>query len=197
MNRATIVAMMLIGIGNFLSAQNEETRKVDYSKIGNKLICPVTGEEFYMTDKTPSTNYNGRIFFFCCPACVEKFQEETEKYLKSNKKSDCHIHKHMNKKDFHKSSVKSFSFQEISKHNKKGDCWLIVDSKVYNVSDFTYKHNRDILSGCGKDATRLFKTRIADDGKKIGSGMPHSENARKMLEKFYIGELDQNSISFK
>ncbi|MEF3279570.1 MAG: YHS domain-containing protein [Elusimicrobiota bacterium] len=197
---ATIVALIGLGI---LFAQNETSKEDNkYLEIGNELICPVMGERFTITDKTPSFKYKEKIYFFCCPECVEKFKKEPEKYLKPAKnKVGKHNHVHTEgkmcvyceeeKKDSKNSQVKSFNIEEIAKHNKKGDCWLVIDSKVYDVSDFTYKHNENILLGCGKDATRLFKTRTTDDNKKIGSGMPHSENARKLLDKFYIGNLNK------
>jgi cytochrome b involved in lipid metabolism len=88
--------------------------------------------------------------------------------------------------------IKKYSMEEIAKHNKKEDCWLLINKKVYDVSAFIAagKHPPAILMGCGKDATRLFETRTSETGEKIGSGKPHSENARKLLEQYYIGELE-------
>jgi YHS domain-containing protein len=42
--------------------------------------------EFIPTDKSPKTEYKGKTYYFCCPDCVEKFNKEPEKYLKSMKK---------------------------------------------------------------------------------------------------------------
>ena len=30
-----------------------------------------------------------------------------------------------------------FTIEEVLKHNKNGDAWLIIDRKVYDVSDWT------------------------------------------------------------
>ena len=88
--------------------------------------------------------------------------------------------------------IKKYSMEEIAKHNKKEDCWLLINKKVYDVSAFIAvgKHPPAILMGCGKNATRLFETRTSETGEKIGSGKPHSENARKLLEQYYLGELE-------
>jgi cytochrome b involved in lipid metabolism len=66
----------------------------------------------------------------------------------------------------------------VSKHNKKEDCWLVINNKVYDVSEFSKKHNENILLGCGKDAIKLFETRTDEKGNKIGSGRPPSEKAK-------------------
>ena len=40
--------------------------------------CPVTGEPI---NKQVFTDYKGRRVYFCCPACVEPFKKDPEKYL--------------------------------------------------------------------------------------------------------------------
>jgi len=48
--------------------------------VGNK-ICPVSGEK--IDEKLKATyEYEGKIYNFCCPACVEEFKKEPEKYIK-------------------------------------------------------------------------------------------------------------------
>lgn len=51
-----------------------------------------------------------------------------------------------------------YTLEEISKHNSKNDCWMVIDNNVYNVSSFVDKHpgGDKILQGCGKDATEMF-----------------------------------------
>lgn len=86
-----------------------------------------------------------------------------------------------------KPKMASYTLEEVSKHNSKGDCWFVVEGKVYNVTDFiaSGRHpGRDtILEGCGKDATELFNSR------PMGSGTPHSDRAKKTLSGFEIGVL--------
>ena len=78
-----------------------------------------------------------------------------------------------------------YTLEEISEHNTKNDCWLLIDNKVYDVSTFiTFHPGGDaILLCCGTDATELFKTR------PMGSNTPHSENAITKRDTFYIGNL--------
>ncbi len=89
------------------------------------------------------------------------------------------------------SAVKSFTMEEVSLHNKKSDCWLVIDNKVYDVTSFIAlgNHPPQIEMGCGKDATKLFKLRMTEEGEKIGSGKPHSSQAESLRQNYYIGDL--------
>ncbi len=53
--------------------------------IGNK-VCPVSGEKISDIIKSgmkPATyEYKGKIYTFCCAACIEDFKKEPEKYIK-------------------------------------------------------------------------------------------------------------------
>ncbi|KAF5346943.1 hypothetical protein D9758_010143 [Tetrapyrgos nigripes] len=56
---------------------------------------------------------------------------------------------------------KQFTFEQVAKHNKSGDLWIIVDSKVYDLSWFADLHpggpNVLFAEGvAGKDATNVF-----------------------------------------
>ncbi|MFS8159319.1 MAG: cytochrome b5 domain-containing protein [Candidatus Roizmanbacteria bacterium] len=86
---------------------------------------------------------------------------------------------------------------EISKHSNSSDCWIIIENKVYSVSDFLSHHPGGgglISPYCGKDATQPFLT-------KDGRGS-HSAEAFRLLGLIYIGDVngkvvrqpDQNSI---
>lgn len=53
------------------------------------------------------------------------------------------------------------SLAEISKHNHKDDCWVIIHGNVYNVTEFLKVHPggaKIILRFAGKDATKKFDT---------------------------------------
>lgn len=80
---------------------------------------------------------------------------------------------------------KAYSGQEVAAHNKQGDCWLVLHGKVYDITKFIPFHpgGNAILQGCGKDATTLFETRT------MGSGTPHSSDARDMADRYYAGKL--------
>jgi cytochrome b involved in lipid metabolism len=87
--------------------------------------------------------------------------------------------------------AKTFSADEVAQHSSESDCWLIIDKKVYNVTSFISVHpgSKEILRGCGKDATSLFEQRTDSNGQPVGSGQPHSDNARQILQELYIGDL--------
>ncbi|OWZ44500.1 L-mandelate dehydrogenase [Cryptococcus neoformans Tu259-1] len=58
------------------------------------------------------------------------------------------------------SGQKLVSFEEVQKHNKRDDCWVIIDGKIYDVTDFLENHPGGaeiIIANAGKDATKIFK----------------------------------------
>ena len=58
-------------------------------------------------------------------------------------------------------STKEYTQEEIALHNKDGDCWLVIDGKVIDVSSYMADHpsGSDILkdeSGTGIDVKNSF-----------------------------------------
>ncbi|KAJ7762741.1 acyl-CoA dehydrogenase/oxidase [Mycena maculata] len=58
-------------------------------------------------------------------------------------------------------AAKEYTEEEVDKHNKEGDLWVIIDAKVYNLSRFADLHpgGSNVLfaeSVAGKDATQVF-----------------------------------------
>lgn len=82
---------------------------------------------------------------------------------------------------------KEIALDEVAEHATKDDCWMVIEGKVYDTTEFisSGKHpgGSAILQGCGKDATSLFNTR------PMGSKTPHTPTARSFLPKFQIGVL--------
>lgn len=77
---------------------------------------------------------------------------------------------------------KLFTLEEIKKHNTEKDCWIIVNDRVYDCTEYLDLHPGGIESitmNGGADATEDFVA-------------IHSTKATKMLEKFYIGDLDKS-----
>lgn len=82
--------------------------------------------------------------------------------------------------------TKGLLMSVVAEHNTLDDCWLVVNNNVYNISDFIGAHpggEKNISNYCGKDATIAFETR------PTGSKTPHSDRAREILAKYYIGDL--------
>ncbi len=44
-------------------------------------VCPVSGEPV-SKDTNFTYTYKGTVYRFCCPACVEVFKKDPEKYIK-------------------------------------------------------------------------------------------------------------------
>ncbi|KAG8707541.1 hypothetical protein FRC08_000437, partial [Ceratobasidium sp. 394] len=57
--------------------------------------------------------------------------------------------------------MKSFTREEVAKHNKEGDLWVIIDSKVFDLSRFAAMHPGGLAvlldeEVAGQDATEAF-----------------------------------------
>ncbi|MFS7914467.1 putative cytochrome b5-like heme/steroid binding domain, cytochrome b5, heme-binding protein [Helianthus anomalus] len=83
---------------------------------------------------------------------------------------------------------KTFVSDQVFKHNQTQDCWLIIQGKVYDVTPFMEDHpggSELLLGSTGKDAT--------DDFEDIG----HSDDAKAMMGKYYIGDLEEKSYKIE
>lgn len=82
------------------------------------------------------------------------------------------------------SNNKKITMEELAKHNSPSDCWLLIDGKVYDVTNYIDSHpgGRIMVNFCGQDATQAFNTK----GQK---GKPHKPVAYEALKNLYIGDL--------
>ncbi|XP_043561956.1 acyl-CoA 6-desaturase isoform X3 [Chiloscyllium plagiosum] len=74
-----------------------------------------------------------------------------------------------------------YTWEEIQKHNSKTDKWLVIDRKVYNVTNWALKHPggiRVISHFAGEDATDAFQ-----------AFHPDLTFVRKFMKPLLIGEL--------
>ena len=81
-------------------------------------------------------------------------------------------------------SGKLITMEEVNKHNTEHDVWIVVNDKVYDCTEYLELHPGgadSILINAGEDSTEDFVA-------------IHSTKATKMLDKFYIGDLDTGSI---
>ena len=54
---------------------------------------------------------------------------------------------------------RTYSRKEVAQHKRRADCWLTIESKVYDVSGFLAQHpgGANVLAEyCGKDASGPF-----------------------------------------
>ena len=78
---------------------------------------------------------------------------------------------------------KKYTLAEVEKHNSQEDVWIIINNKVYDCTEYLELHPGgvdSIMINGGADATEDFVA-------------IHSTKATKMLEKYYIGDLDKAS----
>ncbi|XP_066556419.1 acyl-CoA 6-desaturase [Amia ocellicauda] len=74
-----------------------------------------------------------------------------------------------------------FTWEEVQRHNHRTDQWLVIDRKVYNISDWARRHPggiRVISHYAGEDATDAFR-----------AFHPEPNFVRKFLKPLLIGEL--------
>ncbi|RZF33946.1 hypothetical protein LSTR_LSTR010429 [Laodelphax striatellus] len=86
-------------------------------------------------------------------------------------------------KDFHSEHLRLISLEEVSKHDTITDCWIILFDKVYDITDFIWRHpggESILLEQAGQDATRAFH--------EAG----HSEMLTKNLQSNLMGVLPPN-----
>jgi hypothetical protein len=85
----------------------------------------------------------------------------------------------------------SLTLSEIAKHNTPGDCWIIINNSVYDVTAHLQNHPSGsglITPYCGQDATTAYDT-------KGGRGAPHSPFADSTLGPILLGSVGQTISS--
>lgn len=73
---------------------------------------------------------------------------------------------------------------EVGRHARAEDCWIVVRGKVYDVTTYIPSHPtaaRAITDVCGREATAAFETK--------NRGRPHSPEAWQLLARYLVGEV--------
>ncbi|KKY20752.1 putative cytochrome b5 [Phaeomoniella chlamydospora] len=76
-------------------------------------------------------------------------------------------------------SEKELTYAEVSEHNTKKDCYMVIHDKVYDTTSFVDEHpggEEVLLDVGGQDATEAFED--------VG----HSDEAREILEGLLPGD---------
>lgn len=50
------------------------------AKVGDKSTCPVSGEEFVVTESSPKAEHDGKTYYFCCSGCKAKFEKDPSQF---------------------------------------------------------------------------------------------------------------------
>lgn len=82
--------------------------------------------------------------------------------------------------------VAFFSMEDISAHASPKSCWLLIEGKVYDLTNYIHQHPTSptvLIEWCGKDASVGMRTK--------GYGRDHSPAAWGMLEAYAIGVLKE------
>jgi len=75
--------------------------------------------------------------------------------------------------------------EQVGKHKKEDDCWIVINNKVYDCTKFIPIHpggKTAILINAGTDCSDEFNA-------------IHSDKAKNMLTKYYIGDLADSKRS--
>nr|QBO56274.1 fatty acid desaturase 5/6-4 [Brachionus rotundiformis] len=84
-------------------------------------------------------------------------------------------------------SKRLIAWEEVKKHNKKDDCWIVVNQNVYNLTEFKKKHpggSKIVEFYAGQDASEAFGAFHKDLGKVL-----------KFAKSYMIGQIDPNDKS--
>jgi Cytochrome b5-like Heme/Steroid binding domain len=76
------------------------------------------------------------------------------------------------------------SREEVARHNRPEDCWLLIRGKAYDVTRYIASHPAPpevITDYCGKESTQAFETKAR--------GRSHSPYAWQQLDAYVVGEV--------
>lgn len=79
-----------------------------------------------------------------------------------------------------------YTWEEVAKHNKDDDVWIVIHDKVYDVTKYQLEHPGGpivLMNRAGKNASLAFEQ------------ASHSKNAiENVMPKYRIGKIDPNSM---
>lgn len=81
-------------------------------------------------------------------------------------------------------SPEGLTYADVARHATLADCWIVVDGRVYDVTNYLRTHpgGIDTISPwCGKESTVAYET-------EDGAGT-HSSRADRLLESYYVADL--------
>lgn len=85
------------------------------------------------------------------------------------------------------SKDRKITYKELSEHHSRGDAWVAIDGKVYDVTTYLVEHpgGEDILmENAGRDGSKNFHAK---------QGFGHTDYAKSLLIPRQVGILDTES----
>lgn len=62
-----------------------QTYEAPEAKIGDRVICPSTGDAFVVAANSPASVIKGKKYFYCCGDCKAPVEKNPDAYLKTGK----------------------------------------------------------------------------------------------------------------
>eukprot|EP00937_MAST-01D_sp_MAST-1D-sp2_P003856 g3856.t1 len=90
----------------------------------------------------------------------------------------------------HDKPVTKLTYDDVAQHNTAEDCWVIINNKAYDLTDFAEEHPGGpavVTESAGKDATAEFLDAHPEDIMKLTLG-------RKGLEQCFRGDVIPSTI---
>lgn len=81
-------------------------------------------------------------------------------------------------------AAKTVTLEELAAHGSESDCWMAIEGKVYNLTEYLPKHPTPaaiLVPWCGREATEGMRTK--------GYGRDHSPMAWGLLDGYLVGTL--------
>ncbi|CAH8872149.1 unnamed protein product [Trichobilharzia szidati] len=76
--------------------------------------------------------------------------------------------------------VKVFTLEEVKKHNRADDLWIIIHDKVYDLTKFASEHPGGEV---------VLEEQAGSYGTEPFEDVGHSSDAREIMEQYYIGDI--------
>lgn len=104
-------------------------------------------------------------------------------------KSSCQAHKYFKKSIYKKDAAgKTFTREDILKHRERGECYIVLNRKVYDITEFLEEH-----PGGSEIITDINETDFDEQTREFDEA-EHSEEALEDLEEYYRGILVDSRI---
>lgn len=77
------LAVVAVAVPLASAAAELKVRKPKAAEVGQQVTCPVMNMEFKVGDDTPTVDYKGKAYHFCCDHCISDFKKNPEKFAKA------------------------------------------------------------------------------------------------------------------